>query len=428
MKDFKRKNKQLNIPFDNLEKANSSIVIGKNSNSFLTTNENRVLILDKDNNNDFLNANIEVISSSIDKPSIIVFDDHKELYNYHYDLLKRRGYEVNVLNIDKINFDLFTILNVLLHKIKELELWINNDGGKYYYKDESYLSYNDIRVKITALKDELIFLTKKIIDCLYDDDEINNELILISLLIFYEKIIYQDLLEEINETNFFEFIINLFDKKVPNIKREINSSNDDDFKVKERLVTLKIKNDDLEKRINRIKQNTTSLWKIYETQNLYLLDKLNEKKKILYITGTNQNNKALFLYLLNYLQIESNIYLLIKDNQVFNLNNEFIKTIWIINNTSDLIDYSPYKIKVFRGKPTSNNKKEVLTICKKEINEVLTKEYYKIIDLLKIFDSLNYDLNDILIIHEKEGNKIESFVKGKSYQKNLITNYRKKEI
>ena len=110
------------------------------------------------------------------------------------------------------------------------------------------------------------------------------------------------------------------------------------------------------------------------------------------------------------------------------MQNENIKTLWVINNVKEEIDYAKFKVKIFRGKPNTFNKKELLTICKEKINEILTKEYYKIFDLFKLFDKLNYDLNEILIIDDNKGNSIASFIKGKNYKKINLEKFREKEI
>ncbi len=106
----------------------------------------------------FVDQNIAVLGKSKDKPSIVISDPKKELYEKHAKQLEKEGYKISTLDLrEPYSSARWNPMNVLIRRIrlvKELEN-IDNRDGKYYGGGEVFLSYKDARTRVQELKDEI---------------------------------------------------------------------------------------------------------------------------------------------------------------------------------------------------------------------------------------------------------------------------------
>ena len=106
----------------------------------------------------FVDQNIAVLGISKDKPSIVISDPKKELYEKHAKQLEKQGYKISTLDLrEPYSSARWNPMNVLIRRIrlvKELEN-IDNRDGKYYGGGEVFLSYKDARTRVQELKDEI---------------------------------------------------------------------------------------------------------------------------------------------------------------------------------------------------------------------------------------------------------------------------------
>lgn len=107
----------------------------------------------------FVDQNIEVLARNKTKPSIIISDPKKELYEKHAKQLEKEGYTISVLDLrEPYSSARWNPLNVLTRRIrlvKELENNLVQRDGKYYGGSETFLSYRDARTRVQELKDEI---------------------------------------------------------------------------------------------------------------------------------------------------------------------------------------------------------------------------------------------------------------------------------
>ena len=107
----------------------------------------------------FVDQNIAILGRSKGKPSIVIADPKKELYEKHAKQLESEGYHISVLDLrEPYSSARWNPLNVLLRRIrliKELENHLENKDGKYYGAGEVFLSYKDARSRVQELKDEI---------------------------------------------------------------------------------------------------------------------------------------------------------------------------------------------------------------------------------------------------------------------------------
>lgn len=107
----------------------------------------------------FVDQNIEVLARSKTKPSIVISDPKKELYEKHANQLKKEGYKISMLDLrEPYSSARWNPMNVLIRRIKlvkELENNLQNKDGKYYGAGETFLSYKDARTRVQELKDEI---------------------------------------------------------------------------------------------------------------------------------------------------------------------------------------------------------------------------------------------------------------------------------
>ena len=107
----------------------------------------------------FVDQNIAVLARSKGKPSLVISDPKKELYEKHAKHLSKEGYEISVLDLrEPYSSERWNPMNVLIRRIrlvKELENNLEHRDGKYYGAGEVFLSYRDARTRVQELKDEI---------------------------------------------------------------------------------------------------------------------------------------------------------------------------------------------------------------------------------------------------------------------------------
>lgn len=107
----------------------------------------------------FVDQNIAVLGKSKGKPSIVISDPKKELYEKHARTLEKEGYKISVLDLrEPYSSERWNPMNVLLRRIrlvKDLENNLQQKDGKYYGAGEVFLSYRDARTRMQELKDEI---------------------------------------------------------------------------------------------------------------------------------------------------------------------------------------------------------------------------------------------------------------------------------
>mgnify|MGYP002578980970 CR=1 FL=1 len=103
----------------------------------------------------FVDQNIAVLGKSQSKPSIVISDPKKELYEKHAKNLEKQGYKISVLDLrEPYSSERWNPMNVLLRRIrlvKDLENNLEQKDGKYYGAGEVFLSYRDARTRMQEL-------------------------------------------------------------------------------------------------------------------------------------------------------------------------------------------------------------------------------------------------------------------------------------
>jgi type IV secretion system protein VirD4 len=107
----------------------------------------------------FVDQNIAILAKSKGKPSIIVSDPKKELYEKHAKHLQKEGYKISVLDLrEPYSSERWNPMNILIRRIrlvKELENNLQFKDGKYFGAGEMYLSYKDAKARVQELRDEI---------------------------------------------------------------------------------------------------------------------------------------------------------------------------------------------------------------------------------------------------------------------------------
>ena len=107
----------------------------------------------------FVDQNIAVLSHCQTKPSLVITDPKKELYEKHGKQLEREGYKISVLDLrEPYSSEKWNPMNVLIRRIrlvKELQNHLTNKDGKYYGAGEIFLSFDAARLRVQELKDEI---------------------------------------------------------------------------------------------------------------------------------------------------------------------------------------------------------------------------------------------------------------------------------
>ncbi len=107
----------------------------------------------------FVDQNIAILGRSKGKPSLIISDPKKELYEKHAKNLEANGYGVTTLDLrEPYSSERWNPMNVLIRRIRlvrELQNHLEQRDGKYYGAGEMFLSYDDARTRVQELKDEI---------------------------------------------------------------------------------------------------------------------------------------------------------------------------------------------------------------------------------------------------------------------------------
>ena len=107
----------------------------------------------------FVDQNIEVLAHCQTKPTLVITDPKSELYQKHSKQLEKEGYNISVLDLrEPYSSAKWNPMNVLIRRIrlvKDLQNNLQSKDGKYYGAGEVFLSYNDARMRVQELKDEI---------------------------------------------------------------------------------------------------------------------------------------------------------------------------------------------------------------------------------------------------------------------------------
>ena len=107
----------------------------------------------------FVDQNIAILGRSKGKPSMIIADPKKELYEKHGRQLAKEGYKISVLDLrEPYSSAKWNPMNVLIRRIrlvKELQNNLISKDGKYYGAGETFLSFDAARLRVQELKDEI---------------------------------------------------------------------------------------------------------------------------------------------------------------------------------------------------------------------------------------------------------------------------------
>ena len=167
VKKLRKMNEFSVMDWDGVAKKGDGIVIGaekkgKNDVEIITTSQLHALIVGTTGSGKttgFVDQNISVLAKSVGKPSLVISDPKKELYEKHAKHLEKEGYKISVLDLrEPYSSARWNPMNVLIRRIrlvKELENNCENRDGKYYGAGEVFLSYRDARTRVQELKDEI---------------------------------------------------------------------------------------------------------------------------------------------------------------------------------------------------------------------------------------------------------------------------------
>ena len=107
----------------------------------------------------FVDQNIAVLARNKTKPSIVITDPKRELYEKHSGRLAQEGYKISVLDLrEPYSSARWNPMNVLIRRIRlvrDLQNNLQSKDGKYYGAGETFLSYNAARLRVQELKDEI---------------------------------------------------------------------------------------------------------------------------------------------------------------------------------------------------------------------------------------------------------------------------------
>ncbi len=107
----------------------------------------------------FVDQNIAILGRSKGKPSLLIADPKKELYEKHAEQLKSEGYTISTLDLrepySSARWNPMQVLIRRIRQVKELQTNLKEKDGKYYGAGEVFLSYKDARTRVQELKDEI---------------------------------------------------------------------------------------------------------------------------------------------------------------------------------------------------------------------------------------------------------------------------------
>ena len=107
----------------------------------------------------FVDQNIAILAKSKEKPSIVISDPKRELYEKHAKQLKSEGYKISVLDLrepySSMRWNPMSVLIRRIRIVKELKNDIKSKDGRYYGAGEEFLVYDDVRLRVQELEDEI---------------------------------------------------------------------------------------------------------------------------------------------------------------------------------------------------------------------------------------------------------------------------------
>lgn len=166
VKRLKKLNEFSVMDWDGVKKAEDGIVIGAEKNrgsvEIIATSQLHALIVGTTGSGKttgFVDQNISILAKSKGKPSLVISDPKKELYEKHANHLTKEGYKISVLDLrEPYSSERWNPMNVLIRRIrlvKDLEYNLEFRDGKYYGAGEVFLSHRDARARVQELKDEI---------------------------------------------------------------------------------------------------------------------------------------------------------------------------------------------------------------------------------------------------------------------------------
>ncbi len=107
----------------------------------------------------FVDQNIAILGRSKSKPSMIIADPKKELYEKHAKQLESEGYTISTLDLrepySSARWNPMQVLIRRIRQVRELQNDLKQEDGKYYACGEVFLSHGDARTRVQELKDEI---------------------------------------------------------------------------------------------------------------------------------------------------------------------------------------------------------------------------------------------------------------------------------
>ncbi len=107
----------------------------------------------------FVDQNIAILGRSKGKPSMIIADPKKELYEKHAKQLESEGYKISTLDLrepySSARWNPMQVLIRRIRQVRELQNNIQEKDGKYFACGEVFLSHVDARTRVQELKDEI---------------------------------------------------------------------------------------------------------------------------------------------------------------------------------------------------------------------------------------------------------------------------------
>ena len=107
----------------------------------------------------FVDQNIAILGKSRGKPSMIIADPKKELYEKHARQLESEGYTISTLDLrepySSARWNPMQVLIRRIRQVRELQNDLKQEDGKYYACGEAFLSHRDARTRVQELKDEI---------------------------------------------------------------------------------------------------------------------------------------------------------------------------------------------------------------------------------------------------------------------------------
>lgn len=107
----------------------------------------------------FVDQNIAILGRSKGKPSMIIADPKKELYEKHAKQLESEGYKISTLDLrepySSARWNPMQVLIRRIRQVRELQFNMKQDGNKYLACGEVFQSHGDARTRVQELKDEI---------------------------------------------------------------------------------------------------------------------------------------------------------------------------------------------------------------------------------------------------------------------------------